>query len=283
MRRIFFLLGALFALLGVSQLMACTATPPPANTASPAPGSTATPPPSGDETEMGNETFQKLKAQGEIVSSSPLYGTLKPIASAITRVVQPQYQYPIHFYIVHDAQPNAFAAPGGNIYVVDSLFYFVHNREELAGTLCHESSHLLHHDSLKEMQHNRAIYKREVATTILLGPTWRTALAASAIGALDALHYSRAQEESADLTGSDTCAAAGVDPWGLVWLFQDFQNAHFQSPPEVLSDHPDNSDRIQALENHFSQNPATFSRFNANPQSATKLILPKNKQEQFLR
>lgn len=283
MSKIIFLLGVLFALLGVSQLMACTAAPPPANTASPAPGTTATPPPSGDETEMGNETFQKLKAQGEIVSSSPLYDTLKPIASAITRVVQPQYPYPIHFYIVHDAQPNAFAAPGGNIYVVDSLFYFVHNREELAGTLCHESSHLLHHDSVKEMQHNRAIYKREVATTILLGPTWRAALAASAIGALDALHYSRAQEESADLTGSDTCAAAGVDPWGLVWLFQDFQNAHFQSPPEVLSDHPDNSDRIQALKNHFSQNPATFSQFNANPQSATKLKLPKNEQEQFLR
>ena len=59
---------------------------------------------------------------------------MAPIAAAITKVVQPKYPYPIHFYIVHEAQPNAFAAPGGNIYVVDSMFYFVHNTEELAGT-----------------------------------------------------------------------------------------------------------------------------------------------------
>jgi predicted Zn-dependent protease len=231
---------------------------------------------------MGDQVWSQLKAQGEIVKSSPLYDTLKPIASSITRVVQPQYPYPIHFYIVHDKQPNAFATPGGNVYVVDSLFYFVHNREELAGTLCHETSHLLHHDSMKEMRHDREIRARE-AVAVLLGKTWRVALAASAIGSLDSLHYSRGQEESADLMGSDTCAAAGVNPWGLVWLFNDFQNSNLQTPPEVLSDHPDNANRVAALEKHFKQAPATFGGFNADPQSATPLVVPKNPAEQFLK
>lgn len=75
-----------------------------------------------DEVQMGAQLFDQLKSQSEIVQSSPLYDTLRPIAAAITKVIQPSYPYPIHFYIVHEAQPNAFAAPGGNIYVVDSLF-----------------------------------------------------------------------------------------------------------------------------------------------------------------
>src|SRR5215470_2771067 len=74
-----------------------------------------------DEVQMGQEVFNELKAKGEVIESSPLYDQLRPIADAITRVAQPQYNHPFKFYLVHEAQPNAFATPGGNIYVVDSL------------------------------------------------------------------------------------------------------------------------------------------------------------------
>ena len=234
------------------------------------------------EPQMGDDVYQQLKSEGKVVSSSPLYDTLRPIAEAIARVIQPKYQYPIHFYIVHDAQPNAFAAPGGNIYVVDSLFYFVHNTEELAGTICHETSHLIHHDSVKKIRHDDLIRVREVAAAALIGPSFKHLLAISSIGALDSLHYSRDVEEAADLTGADTCAAAGVNPWGLVWLFQDFQDAHFQTPPEFLSDHPGDAARITALEKHFKQSPATFAQFNSNPSSAKPLKVPKHASEKFV-
>ncbi|HME81016.1 MAG TPA: M48 family metalloprotease [Candidatus Eremiobacteraceae bacterium] len=271
--------GIRFASVLLVLALASCGAPAPAPEGSPS----VAPASSGDEeTQMGQQVWDQLKSQREIVKSSPLYDTLAPMAKAITRVVQPGYPYPIHFYIVHDSQPNAFATPGGNVYVVDSLFYFVKNKEELEGTLCHETSHLLHHDSIKQMQRNQQIRIREVAATILV-PNWRTALAASAIGALDELHYSRGVEEAADITGSDTCAAAGYDPWGLVWLFQDFQNSNMKSPPEVLSDHPDNTDRVNALEQHFKQEPGTFANFNSDPTSATKLKLPKDEAEQFVR
>src|SRR6266851_4766333 len=161
-----------------------------------------------DELQMGAQLFDQLKSQGEIVASSPLYDRLRPIAQAITKAVQPKYQYPIHFYIVHEQQPNAFAAPGGNIYVVDSLFYFVKNTEELAGTICHETSHLLHHDTVELMKRDEAIRRRAVAATVLMGPSRTTVVAAAAIARLASLHHSRTAEEQADLTGSDTCAAA---------------------------------------------------------------------------
>lgn len=236
-----------------------------------------------DEAQAGEQTFAELKSEGVIVKSSPLYDTLRPIAEAITRVVQPQYPYPIHFYIVHGNQPNAFAAPGGNIYVIDSMMYFVKNTEELAGTLCHESSHLIHHDSMALMKRNDAILERAIAATILLGPTIGHVLAVTAISDLDSMHYSRDAEEAADLTGSDTCAAAGYNPWGLVWLFQDFSKANLKSPPEILSDHPNNAHRVDRLETHFKNNRETFAHFNSDPKKATPLHLPANEQEQFLR
>src|SRR5579862_6804436 len=101
-----------------------------------------------EEQQLGQEVFDELKQKGEIVESSPLYDTLRPIADAITRAAQPQYNHPFKFYLVHEAQPNAFATPGGNVYVVDSLLYFVKNTDELAGTLCHEVSHTIHHDTM---------------------------------------------------------------------------------------------------------------------------------------
>src|SRR4029077_5113502 len=84
------------------------------------------------ETELGQEMYKELKGKEEIVESSPLYDTLKPIADSISRAAQSRYPHPFKFFIVHEAQPNAFATPGGNVYVVDSLFYFVKNTEQLA-------------------------------------------------------------------------------------------------------------------------------------------------------
>jgi predicted Zn-dependent protease len=237
----------------------------------------------GDEAAMGAQFFNELKSQGNLVKSSPLYDVLRPIAAAITKTVQPLYPYPIHFYIVHGQQPNAFAAPGGNVYVVDSLFYFVKNREELVGTICHETSHLLHHDSMKQMKQEQAVDGRALAATILLGPSVGTVLAASAVGRLDELHYSRETEEAADLTGADTCAKSGFDPWGLVWLFQDFDGAKLSSPPEILSDHPNDAHRVAALQTHFRANPALFAAYSGDRTTATRLHVPSDEDEQFYR
>jgi beta-barrel assembly-enhancing protease len=236
-----------------------------------------------NEQAMGAQLYNQLKSEGEIVASSPLYDKLRPLATSITAAVQPRYAYPIHFYIVHESQPNAFAAPGGNIYVTDSMFYFVKNTEELAGTICHETSHLLNHDSMQKMQEEEAIRKRAVGATVVLGPSVAVLLATAAIGQLDSLHYSRDIEERADLMGADTCAHAGYNPWGLVWLFTDFENSPQKQPPEIVSDHPDDQHRVAALEKHFKANPALFASFNSDPKSATPMVVAKAEPETFLR
>jgi predicted Zn-dependent protease len=90
-------------------------------------------------------------------------------------------------------------------------------------------------------------------------------------------------ESKADVTGSDICAEAGYNPWGLPWLFQDFQNADVSQIPQLLSDHPANGTRIQTLEKHFRDNPSTFSKFNRDPKSATPFSVPKDASVVFLR
>jgi predicted Zn-dependent protease len=235
-----------------------------------------------EEVQMGQEVFNELKAKGEIIESSPLYDQLRPIADAITRAAQPRYNHPIKFYLVHEAQPNAFATPGGNVYVVDSLLYFVKNTDELAGTLCHEVSHTIHHDSMTMMEEREKILKRELGAAVILGPTRAHVLAIALIGKLNSQGYSRDVEERADLTGSDVCAGTGYNPWGLVWLFRDFENAKMAQPPEILSDHPNNEHRVEALEQHFRRNPSVFGRFNSDPKSATPIAVPKNAPEVFL-
>ena len=232
---------------------------------------------------MGQQVFDDLKAKGEIIESSPLYDTLRPIADAITRAAQPQYNHPLKFYLVHETQPNAFATPGGNVYVVDSLLYFVKNTEELSGTLCHEVSHTIHHDTLRLMEEQEKIVERTIGIAVLLGPTRAQMLAIILAGKLHSLHYSRDAESRADLTGSDICAATGYNPWGLVWLFQDFQNADTAQVPQLLSDHPGNENRVKALEKHFRDNPRVFGKFNSDPKSATPISVPKDAGEVFLR
>ena len=236
-----------------------------------------------EEVQLGQEVFNELKAKGEIIESSPLYDQLRPIADAITREAQPRYNHPFKFYLVHEPQPNAFATPGGNVYVTDALLYFVKNTDELAGTLCHEVSHTIHHDSMARMEEQEKILRRELGAAVLLGPTRAHLLAIALIGALNSQGYSRDVEERADLTGADVCAGTGYNPWGLVWLFQDFANAKMAQMPEILSDHPNDQHRVDALEQHFRRNPAVFGKFNSDPKSATPLSVPKNATEVFLR
>jgi predicted Zn-dependent protease len=124
--------------------------------------------------------------------------------------------------------------------------------------------------------------EREIGAAILLGAGFREMVAIALLGKLHSLSYSRDVESQADLTGSDVCASAGYNPWGLVWLFQDFENANLGDVPQLLSDHPNNQNRVNALERHFRENPAVFGKFNPDPKSAKPISVPKNSAEVFL-
>ncbi len=238
---------------------------------------------SDQETELGDAVYKDLKGKAMIIAKSPLYDAIKPLTTTITRVAQPRYEHPFKFYLVHDPRPNAFSVPGGAVYVTDALLYFAKNTEELAAVLCHETSHTIHHDSMnriKEMEKARGV---AIGTTILLGPTLANVIAAKMITDLYGNAYSREVETSADLTGSDTCAAAAYNPYGMIWLMQDFKEANPNEVPQLLADHPSYETRIQALQNHFRENPGVFSKFGSDRKLATPFSVPEDEPVIFLR
>ncbi len=235
---------------------------------------------SGDdqtESQIGQQEYQALQQKGEIIGSSPYYAILNPIAQQIKRVADPQYYHPFQFILVHETQPNAFAVPGGNVYVTDSLMKFVKNREELAGVLCHETSHDIHHDVLhlyqKQQKTATAYTIGDILANIATGGRYQNTIGQVANVAfnLQSLRYSRDVEAAADYKGAQTCAQAGSNPWGMVWLFQAFQTANTSAPPNFLSDHPSDQARIAALQQEFSSDPATFGRYSSSLASATPL------------
>ena len=224
------------------------------------------------EVTIGKQEAATLEKKGEILESSPYYAMLTPIARRIAEVANPQYSYPFHFILVHESKPNAFAVPGGSVYVTDSLMSFVENADELAGVLCHETSHDIHHDVVHNMNKNRTISYAASALGMLLGGAG--GIASSVIGVaadVQSLHYSREVETQADLKGAETCAAAGFNPWGMVWLFEHFSKSGSGSQMEMLSDHPTDSHRIDTLKALFAAHPDRYGRFSPNIATATPL------------
>ena len=228
------------------------------------------------EAQIGSQEYQILAKKGELIerSSSPkLYALLDPIAARIARVANPQYDFPFHFILVHEAQPNAFAVPGGNVYVTDALMKFVQNKEELAGVLCHETSHDIHHDVIN----NNAKDQRLGTVIGLLGAL--TGIDKSGLGqlgenaafTLQSSRFSRTVESAADHKGAQTCAQAGYNPWGMVWLFENFESADTGGSMEILSDHPNDANRINALKSYFASEPSLFGGFSSDIATATPL------------
>src|SRR4051812_49296387 len=93
----------------------------------------ASPPAKDAETEVGDQAYKELASKAEIIVKSPLYIPLHSVTGPIATVAGRHYKHPFKFILVHEAQPNAFSVPGGNVFVVDNLMTFAKNREELAG------------------------------------------------------------------------------------------------------------------------------------------------------
>lgn len=205
------------------------------------------------ETQFGQQRYMEYMQRGEIVPpESPLYRTLDPIGDAIAAVANRQYFAPFHFVLLNEQTPNAFSMPGGNVYVTTALLSFLKNRDELAGVICHEVNHDIHHDMYAVFQ----------ATQGGRSPQDPNAIA-----------YERAAETNADRAGAYMCAKAGFNPWGMVWNFRQYRQA-MGVGNNGGADHPSDEQREADLVALFQSHKATFGKFNDDVASATPLALP---------
>lgn len=166
-------------------------------------------------------------------------------------------QYPFEFHCVNDKAINAFALPGGYVFVNRGAIQVSDNEAQLAGVMAHELSHVaLRHGTTEATKAQAAQVGVGILDTIFGGNAGGALLAElgrfSAGGVL--LRYSRAAETQADVMGTQVLYDSGYDPRALAQFFEKIEaESKGQNPPEFFSDHPNPEHRVERVQEEIEK------------------------------
>lgn len=173
-----------------------------------------------------------------------------------------QQQWPFRFHVVADKEINAFALPGGTMFINLGAIRAAETEAQLAGVMGHEMSHvILRHSTCNiTRQQKKSIFYGlgAIGSAILLGNSAAGALAQQGIGFganLDFLHMSRGDEQQADLLGAQIVYNAGYDPRGLPQFFEIIEAKYGAGGAQILSDHPNPGNRREYIDAEIAQLP----------------------------
>ncbi|ACN98867.1 peptidase, M48 family [Sulfurihydrogenibium azorense Az-Fu1] len=157
-------------------------------------------------------------------------------------------QVDYQFFLVNSKEVNAFALPGGPVFVNRGLVLILDNESELAGVIAHEVGHITarHHAKFLEKTYgiNILLNILAIATSNSQYQQLIMQLAQVSAGLLQ-LKYSRDQENEADALGVRFTYEAGYDPRGLISTFEKFKSMEKVNAPKWLLTHPLPEDRIK--------------------------------------
>lgn len=172
-------------------------------------------------------------------------------------------RFTYRFFVVRDANLNAFAVPGGYVYAHTGLLLGVESEAELAGVLAHEIVHVAAHHVVRQEEQTAIIDYGTLLGAFLAIVHPALGAGAIAAGTAAALKYQRAFEQEADTIGIGLMAPAGFDPAGMpVFLRRVLREQRMNPatvPPYFLS-HPLTADRVDALEQRLPTLPRAAPR-----------------------
>jgi predicted Zn-dependent protease len=205
---------------------------------------------------MSREDQQKLGLQAAaevykqmpaLPDSSPVAQYVQQLGKKLERVIPQQYSWPYQFHVIQQKEINAFALPGGPIFVNIGTINAADNEAELAGVIAHEMSHVY-------MQHSAKQAPKQEWANILgalggvfggsaLGNLARLGIQMGAGAVL--LKYSRGDEAQADSVGAIIMYKAGYNPKAMAEFFQKLEQQGGSGGPQFLSDHPNPGNRTE--------------------------------------
>ncbi len=238
-----------------------------------------------EEEKLSREFMSIVRKSGMVITDPDIDEYINRIGGKIAKEF-PNPPFPYHFYVVREDSYNAFAAPGGHVFVNSGLIEAMDTEEELAGILGHEISHVnLRHIS------SRIDYSQKIGMGTLAGMVAGILLgiggAGAAAGALTAgsmaagqsmnLAYTRENEIQADQTGLQYINSAGYSCTGLVSSFTKMRSKQWFGPnqiPTYLNTHPAGEERMSYIKAWIEQHekgkkfkgsadPASFRRIRA--------------------
>ena len=205
------------------------------------------------EKQIGEQFLLEVQQEVPIVKDPFLTSYINKLGQKLVAQIGPQ---PFHykFFIVDDPTMNAFAVPGGYIFIHTGLIRIADSEGELAGVMAHEISHIYCRHMSKMMEKSRVVSIASVIgalASIFLGGIGAPLLVGSmAAGQSAMLKYSRENEAEADAHGFWWMVKAGYNPRDMISIFNKMNKQRWLEGGKVpiyLSTHPDTDNRIVEL------------------------------------
>lgn len=206
--------------------------------------------------ELGKQGYQMVEEEMGFCSNEPVEELLNAIGQKLeNQLDKPLFDY--EFYLVDSPEPNAFAIPGGKVFVTRGLLALPLTEDELAGVIGHEIIHANNRHGVKQQRGN--IFGKIIAIPgVIIGGIFRgpigTAIASPFLygNALLQADYSRGHEKEADKEGTLLAAKAGYQPYDLARfltrLSQESELLSGQMEEEsYFSSHPYTPKRVKAI------------------------------------
>lgn len=201
-----------------------------------------------EEVAIGSETSQQIQNQLPIVNDPYIVSYINELGDTIASHTS-RADLDWHFFVINSHQVNAFALPGGFIYVNRGLIEATNRADELAGVLGHEIGHVIQRHSVEQMQNQQKVGAvAEIACTLTDLCQSQLGQAAINIGGTAVIaRYSRADELEADSEAVANVLSVNIDPEGIPSLFEVLMRQREREPTivdEWFSTHPLEESRI---------------------------------------
>jgi Zn-dependent protease with chaperone function len=204
------------------------------------------------EMKFGDDAFKEMEPELLVIDDTNAVAQLDSLMTALAPAVHAPV--PFKFCIVV-GPPNAFALPGGRIFVTDSLLKMVDTPEQLLGVVAHESAHIKRRHTFQHMISGRGpIYLMEVLSG---GSDKAMNIMAFPSELLIYESFSQEYEAEADACGWDYLVAAKINPHGEIEALQklrEYETAHLgEERSSAFDSHPDLGRRIKILESRWAK------------------------------
>jgi len=204
------------------------------------------------DVQLGRQSAQQIAQQVPLLQDEQIVGYVQNLGARLAEKA-PGVDFPYQFNVIATRDINAFALPGGFIFVNAGVIAAAKNEGELAGVIAHEITHVaLRHGTNQASKAYIAQKGLDIVGAITGGSDTDLGQVVGAIGGAGAnalfLKFGRTAEQQADLEGARMMATAGYDPRDMASFFQTLQaKSGGQRVPEFLSDHPDPGNRVAAI------------------------------------
>jgi Zn-dependent protease with chaperone function len=208
-----------------------------------------------DDVQAGQQAAQQVYQQMPILRDSYVDNYVESVGRRLAAAIPPEFQHPEFRYtfdVVDARDINAFALPGGPMFVNRGMIEAADTEGMMAGVMAHEMSHVaLRHataQATETQKYQVGSVLGQIAGAVIGGGIGQVVAAGSQIGfGAGALKYSRGYEKQADILGAQIMARAGYDPRDLATMFQKIQQQGGSGGPEWLSSHPNPGNRYQYI------------------------------------